>query len=180
MAGVLNRTCDFGVECRRDGERTLMMHRNTRPDDTHYGRWNGLGGKLDPGESPEQAMRREVFEESGLTVEEAELKGVLTFPDFDGRHDWYAFVYVVTRTSGAVGPDPHEGSLHWVPTAELTALPVWEGDRVFLAWLDRPGTFSAVFRYQGGRLVDHEVHFYGAPGHGAPGHGAPGHGAPAS
>ena len=144
----------------RDGDLTLMLHRNARPDDTHYGKWNGLGGKFEPGESPEQCMRREVFEESGLTVEEAELKGVLTFPDFDGEHDWYAFVYLVTRTSGELGPDPAEGSLRWVPTAELLDLTLWEGDRVFLPWLDRPGVFSAVFRYHAGRLVDHEASFY--------------------
>jgi 8-oxo-dGTP diphosphatase len=146
----------------RDGDRTLMLHRNTRPDDTHFGKWNGLGGKLEPGESPEACMRREVLEESGLTVEAAELKGFLTFPDFDGRFDWYAFVFVVTRYSGALGADPPEGTLAWVPTATLPSLPVWEGDRVFLPWLDRPGTFSALFRYESGRLVDHEVTFYGA------------------
>ena len=146
----------------RDGDLTLMLHRNARPDDTHYGKWNGLGGKFEPGESPEQCMRREVLEESGLTVEAAELKGFLTFPDFDGEHDWYAFVYLVTRTSGDLGPDPTEGSLRWVPTAELLDLTLWEGDRVFLPWLDRVGTFSAVFNYRGGRLVDHEVSFYPA------------------
>jgi len=147
----------------RDGDRTLMLHRNARPDDVHIGKWNGLGGKLEPGESPDACMRREVREESGLTVEQAELKGFLTFPDFDGRHDWYAFVYVVTRTSGVVAADPPEGSLHWVPTAEVADLPLWEGDRVFLPWLDRPGVFSALFRYTAGRLVDHEVSFYGGP-----------------
>jgi len=146
----------------RDGDRTLMLHRNTRPDDTHYGKWNGLGGKLEPGESPEQGMRREVLEESGLTVERAELKGFLTFPDFDGRHDWYAFVFVVTETSGSLGADPPEGTLRWVPTAEVPSLPLWEGDLVFLPWLDRPGVFSALFRYQAGRLIGHEVAFYGA------------------
>jgi 8-oxo-dGTP diphosphatase len=147
----------------RDGDRTLMLHRNARPDDTHYGKWNGLGGKLEPGESPDACMRREVREESGLTVERAEFKGLLTFPDFDGRADWYAFVYLVTRTSGAVGADPPEGSLRWVPTSEVADLPLWEGDRVFLPWLDRPGVFSGVFRYVAGRLADHEVTFYGGP-----------------
>lgn len=145
----------------RDGDRTLMLHRNKRRDDPHFGKWNGLGGKLEPGESPETCMRREVLEESGLTVEAAELKGFLSFPDFDGRFDWYAFVFLVTRVSGKVGDDPPEGTLAWVPTADVPSLPLWEGDRVFLPWLDRPGTFSGLFRYQAGRLVDHEVTFYG-------------------
>ncbi len=144
----------------RDGDLSLMLHRNKRPDDTHFGKWNGLGGKFEPGESPEDCMRREVLEESGLQVEEAELKGLLTFPDFDGEHDWYAFAFVVRRFSGQLAPDPPEGSLAWVPTARLLELELWEGDRVFLPWLDLPGFFSATFRYQGGKLLSHEVHHY--------------------
>lgn len=144
----------------RRGDRTLMIRRDKRPDDAHYGKWNGLGGKFEPGESPEACLRREVLEESGLEVVRADLKGFLTWPAFDGTHDWYAFCFVVTETRGELHPDPPEGSLHWVPTADVPTLALWEGDRVFLPWLDRPGTFSATFRYDGGRLVDHEATFY--------------------
>ncbi|MDF1521288.1 MAG: 8-oxo-dGTP diphosphatase [Trueperaceae bacterium] len=144
----------------RRGEETLMMRRDKRPDDQHFGKWNGLGGKFEPGESPEACLRREVFEESGLEVVRAELKGVLTWPAFDGTHHWYAFAYVVTETRGEVDVDPPEGTLRWVPTRDLPTLELWEGDRVFLPWLDRPGFFSATFRYDAGRLVDHEVAFY--------------------
>lgn len=146
----------------RRGDRTLMIRRDKRPDDPHFGKWNGLGGKFEPGESPEACLRREVLEESGLEVVRADLKGFLTWPAFDGTHDWYAFCFVVTETRGELHPDPAEGSLHWVPTVEVPTLPLWEGDRVFLPWLDRPGTFSATFRYQDGRLVDHEATFYPA------------------
>lgn len=146
----------------RDGDRSLMLHRNKRPEDTHYGKWNGLGGKFEPGESPEACMRREVLEESGLRVEEATFKGLLTFPDFDGRNDWYAYVFVVTRFSGELGPDPDEGTLAWLPTASVPELELWEGDRIFLPWLDQPGFFSAVFRYRGTRLLSHEVEHYPA------------------
>lgn len=145
----------------RRGDRTLMIRRDKRREDPHYGKWNGLGGKFEPGESPEACLRREVREESGLEVVAADLKGVLTWPAFDGTHDWYAFVFVVTATRGEVAADPPEGSLHWVPTADVPSLELWEGDRVFLPWLDRPGFFSATFRYVAGRLVDHEVAFYG-------------------
>lgn len=145
----------------RDGDATLMLR---RPDDpTHHqaGKYNGLGGKFEPGESPEECLAREVFEESGLTVKAAELKGFITFPDFDGEDDWYVFVYLVTAFSGTLAASD-EGELHWVPTAEVPSLPLWEGDRHFLPWLDRPGLFSAVFRYHNGRYAEHEVEFYGA------------------
>jgi 8-oxo-dGTP diphosphatase len=143
------------------GDKTLMLHRNARPDDVHYGKFNGLGGKFEPGESPEMCMRREVFEESGLVVERAELKGFLTFPDFAGGDDWYAFVFVVRAFSGALAAHPPEGELVWVPTAKLLDLPLWEGDRIFLPWLDGAALFSAVFCYEQGRLQRHEVQFYG-------------------
>jgi len=143
----------------RDGDRTLMLRRGGDPDHLHAGKWNGLGGKLEPGESPDACVRREVLEESGLTVEEAVLKGFITFPAFDGSDDWHVWVYLVTRFSGTPTPS-REGDLFWVPTAELADLPLWEGDRHFLPWLDQPGVFTATFYYEGGAYRRHEVRFH--------------------
>lgn len=143
----------------RDGDKTLMLRRGGDPDHLHAGRWNGLGGKFEAGESPEACLAREVLEESGLTVEEARLRGFITFPDFDGEDDWYVFVYLVTRYSGTPRAS-REGDLFWIPTAELADLPLWEGDRHFLPWLDLPGIFSATFEYVGGEYRRHLVAFY--------------------
>lgn len=143
----------------RRGDQTLMLRRGGDPHHLHAGRWNGLGGKFEPGESPEECLKREVLEESGLTVLEQEWKGFITFPRFSGEEDWYVWVYLVTRFSGTPVASS-EGDLHWVPTADLAQLPLWEGDRHFLPWLDRPGLFSAVFRYDGGRYRSHDVTFY--------------------
>lgn len=142
---------------RRDG-RTLMLHRIKKPGDMHAGKWNGLGGKLEPGESPERCLAREVREESGLSVREARLKGVLTFPGFAGE-DWVTFVFVVRGFTGETIDSP-EGVLRWVRDEELLDLPLWPGDRIFLPWLERPGTFSARFVYEDGRLLEHEVAHY--------------------
>lgn len=142
---------------RRDG-RTLMLHR-TRDGDYHRGKYNGLGGKLLPGESPEACVRREVYEESGLTVSAMRLRGVLTFPLFDGEDDWYVFVYTVTGFTGELAPSG-EGALHWIADEALLGLELWPGDRIFLPWLEQESVFSAVFRYQAGQLEDYEVAFY--------------------
>jgi 8-oxo-dGTP diphosphatase len=143
---------------RRDGQ-TLMIHRVKKANDMHQGKWNGLGGKLNPGESPEECAVREIFEESGLRVRNPQLKGFLTFPAFSQDEDWYVFVYVVAEFEGELIDSP-EGLLRWVDNAALVTLNLWEGDPIFLPWLDRPGIFSGKFIYKDGRLVSHAVVFY--------------------
>lgn len=139
--------------------RTLMLHRNKKEGDVHRGKWNGLGGKLDAGESPEECVVREVREESGLTLRDPRLRGVLTFPAFKDGEDWLVFVYTATRFEGEVGAC-EEGDLEWVPDERVASLPLWEGDQIFLPWLEKDRFFSGKFVYRGGRLASHEVSFY--------------------
>jgi 8-oxo-dGTP diphosphatase len=146
----------------RSGGKTLMVYRNKKPNDMHMGKWNGLGGKLEPGESPEDCAVREIFEESGLHVQNLFLKGFLTFPAFNKDEDWYAFVYLVTSFSGSLIDSP-EGDLHWVEDGRLLDLNLWDGDRVFLPLLDNPGIFSGKFVYKNGKLTDYKIVSY-APG----------------
>lgn len=139
--------------------RTLMIHRIKKANDMHHGKWNGLGGKLDPGESPEECAIREVREESGLTIVEPLLKGVLTFPQFANNEDWYAFVFVAHEYTGTL-IDSNEGVLKWIDDQRLLELDLWEGDRIFLHWLEKPGFFSGKFVYQSGKLVEHSLLIY--------------------
>ncbi|MBI2386931.1 MAG: 8-oxo-dGTP diphosphatase [Elusimicrobia bacterium] len=135
-----------------------MMHRNKKPGDIHKGKWNGLGGKLDSGESPDECVVREIREESGLTLLDAKLRGVLSFPAFKPGEDWLVFVYTATRFEGELG-ECAEGDLEWVSGERLAALPLWEGDRIFLPWLEQERFFSGKFVYREGRLIAHEVSF---------------------
>lgn len=146
------------VYVKRPGQ-TLMLHRIKRANDMHQGKWNGLGGKFEPGESPESCAIREVHEESGLTIHRPELRGILTFPDFRADEDWYAFVFVARAFSGEL-IDSSEGVLQWIDDADLLHLPLWEGDRIFLPWLEQERFFSGRFVYADGRLCRHEVVFY--------------------
>jgi 8-oxo-dGTP diphosphatase len=139
--------------------KTLMLFRNKKPNDVHEGKWNGLGGKFEPGETPEECARREIFEESGLRVASLEMKGVLTFPMFSQGEDWYVFVFVSQEISGEMQPST-EGTLAWIPDHELLDLPLWEGDRMFLPWLSRPVFFSGRFLYVSGQLQEHSADFY--------------------
>lgn len=143
----------------RHNSKTLMIHRVKKHNDIHEGKWNGLGGKIEAGETPEECAIREIREESGLLVKNLSLKGFLTFPQFANHQDWYAFVYVIDVFEGELIDSP-EGVLHWINDSDLTNLNLWEGDRVFLPWLDQPGFFSAKFVYEDGNYIDHEVVFY--------------------
>lgn len=136
-----------------------MVHRIKKSNDMHQGKWNGLGGKFEPGETPEDCAIREIYEESGLRVRNPELKGLLTFPGFANDEDWYAFVFVAHEFEGELIDSP-EGVLDWIDNDRLFELELWDGDRVFLKWLENPGFFSAKFNYQDGKFVDYQVAFY--------------------
>ena len=136
-----------------------MIHRVKKQNDMHAGKWNGLGGKLEPGETPEECARREILEESGLQVEKLVFKGVLTFPLFSAGEDWYVFVFTAHGINGSL-IESLEGVLEWIDNDKLLELELWEGDHHFLGWLDKPGFFSAKFAYRDGALADHSVEFY--------------------
>lgn len=138
---------------------TLMIHRIKKQNDMHAGKWNGLGGKLEPGETPEECAMREIWEESGIKVKNLHWKGFLTFPQFANQEDWYAFVFIADADQEMI-IDSNEGELRWIPNDKILELDLWEGDRIFLPWLDQPRFFSAKFNYQDKKLVDYQVSFY--------------------
>ncbi len=105
---------------KKDGK-TLMLHRTKKKNDIHEGKWVGVGGKIEKGESPEECAVREVFEETGLKAEELKLRGLLTFPDFNNSEDWYGYLYVVEKFSGEIIESP-EGDLKWVEDSKLFEL----------------------------------------------------------
>jgi 8-oxo-dGTP diphosphatase len=146
---------------RHEGK-TLMVHRIKKENDIHQGKWNGLGGKIEQGETPEECVTREMYEESGLHIHNPLLRGVLTFPKFADDEDWYAFVFVADKFDGELIDSP-EGDLRWISNEEVFNLPMWEGDRIFLPWLDKPFFFSGKFVYQDGKLVEHSVVFHELP-----------------
>jgi 8-oxo-dGTP diphosphatase len=122
-----------------DGGAALMIHRNARPGDPHLGKYNGLGGKLEPDEDVVSGMRRELREEAQIEATSLALRGTISWPGF-GKHgeDWLGFVFVIAAFSGTPPERNDEGDLEWVPLARILDLPLWPGDRHFL-----PLVFSA-------------------------------------
>ncbi|MBZ0200491.1 MAG: 8-oxo-dGTP diphosphatase [Ignavibacteriaceae bacterium] len=138
---------------------TLMLHRVKKQNDVHEGKWNGLGGKFEPGESPEECVIREVKEESGLEITEPIMRGFITFPMFDGKKDWLVFIFTADKFEGEL-INSAEGNLEWVPNKKLYELNLWESDKIFFPWLEDDKFFSAKFVYENGELKYHTVNFY--------------------
>lgn len=139
-----------------DRRAVLMVHRNARPEDAHLGKYNGLGGKLDPDEDVVAGMRRELREEAGIEALDLALRGTVSWPGFGkAGEDWLGFIFVVARFSGEPPPANPEGALEWVPVERVLAgdLPLWPGDRFFLPLVfgDDPRQFHGVMPYQDGR-----------------------------
>ena len=143
----------------KDHKKTLMLHRIKKENDYHEGKWNGLGGKLEETETPEECVIREVKEESGLTISSPRLHGFITFPLFDGKDDWYVFIFTADKFEGQL-IDSSEGRLEWIPNNKVTQLNLWDGDAIFLKWLNQEKFFSANFNYENGKYIDHQVFFY--------------------
>jgi len=139
--------------------KTLMVHRNKKPNDIHAGKWNGLGGKFEAGESPEMCIKREVLEEAGIVIHDPHLHGLLLFPNFKGN-DWYVFVFTAHNFDGELLESSPEGQLEWIDDDQLTNLNLWESDSIFLPWIEAGRFFSARFEYAGDTLIGHEVVFH--------------------
>jgi 8-oxo-dGTP diphosphatase len=146
----------LGYVMSADGTETLLIHRNTRSDDHHLGKYNGLGGKLEPGEEVVAGLKREIREEAGIECEAIRLRGTINWPGF-GKHgeDWFGFIFRIERFHGTPFSRNPEGTLSWVPVDQVLDLPLWEGDRYFLPLVfgDDPGQFHGVMPYEGGRPV---------------------------
>lgn len=114
----------------KDGK-ILMLYRNKKKNDQSEGKWLGIGGKLEAGESPEDCVVREVLEETGLSLTKLTPCGVVTFIS-DVYDNELMFLYTANAFEGAVNYDCKEGELHWINKEEVLDLPAWEGDKYFL------------------------------------------------
>ncbi len=139
-----------------DGKKTLLIHRNTRLDDHHLGKYNGLGGKLEPGEDVVAGLKREIREEAGIECEEILLRGTISWPGFGKNgEDWFGFIFRIERYQGTPLAENPEGTLSWTPVDQVLDLPLWEGDRYFLPLVfgNDPRQFHGVMPYEAGRPV---------------------------
>lgn len=138
----------------------LMLHRVKKHHDINAGKWIGVGGHVENGETPEECLLREVKEETGLVLTAYRLRGLVTFLS-DVCEPELMCVFTADAFDGEM-IECDEGELAWVEKSDVLALPTWEGDRVFLERLlsgdDR--FFSIKLRYEGDKLVEKKITDY--------------------
>ena len=137
----------------------LMLHRIKKENDCNKDKWIGIGGKLEEGESPFDCIRREVTEETGLTLNKLQYRGIITFvSNIFGTE--YMHLFLSSDFSGKIIDDCDEGKLEWILKDDLKNIPMWEGDKIFLELLEEENRFfSLKLEYQDDTLISHTLEF---------------------
>lgn len=138
----------------KDGK-YLMLHRIKKKNDCNSHKWIGVGGKFEEKESPEECIIREAYEETGLTLITPVYRGIVTFVSDEWETE-QMHLFTCTEFSGTLipGDNCEEGILEWVNKEEVSALPIWSGDKLFLELLSRDVPFfSMKLEYCGDTLV---------------------------
>lgn len=124
----------LGYVMSEDYRSVLLLNRSKRKDDIHYGKYNGLGGKLEDNEDIVSGFIREVKEEANIEPVDTVLKGTINWPGFGGvGEDWFGFIFRVDSYRGDPLKENHEGYLEWVKLEDFNKINFWESDRY---WLD--------------------------------------------
>lgn len=134
------------------GHEYLMLHRTKKENDANHDKWIGIGGHIEPGETPETCLLREAMEETGLTLTEYRKRGVVRFRS-DVCEDEDMHLFTATGFSGTIR-DCDEGDLEWIDRARLRDLTLWAGDRIFLKLLEEDAPFfDLTLQYHGDALA---------------------------
>lgn len=132
-------------------DQVLMLYRNKKENDVHEGKWNGLGGKVEPLETPLQCVSREVFEESGLKLINPTLIGACYYPNFNGMNEMM-YVYIAKQFEGMIG-ECNEGELYWKLKDDIMTLNLWDSDRFFLPYVLNEKNFIGLFEYNNIKFI---------------------------
>ena len=120
----------------------LMLHRVKKKNDINHDKWIGVGGGFEHGESPEECALRATFEETGLTLTDYRLRGIVTF-DCEGQETLYMYLFTASAWTGELS-ECSEGDLEWVPKEKVYSLPIWEGDKIFFRLLEQERPFFSL------------------------------------
>ena len=134
------------------GDKYLLLYRNKKNNDINEGKWIGIGGHIEPNETKELALKREVEEETGLLINSFKYRGDLIFINDD--YEEIMYLYTSDDFSGEL-IECDEGELHWIEKDKILELNLWEGDRTFLPKLLNTDEFiKMTLRYSKDQLIE--------------------------
>ena len=125
----------------RDGA-YLMLHRVKKENDINKDKWIGVGGHFEAGESPEECLLREVWEETGYTLTSYQYRGIITFVYGEDVTEYMSLFTADEFTGEAI--ECNEGDLEWVEKSRIPELELWDGDRIFLKLLEEERAFFSL------------------------------------
>ncbi len=124
------------------GSRILLQNR-VKAD------WRGYtlpGGHIEPGESIVAAVRREMLEETGLTILNPRLCGVKQFPTEGGRY--IVFLFRASEFTGELASS-EEGMMEWVERSEISSLSTVSDFAELLAVMDSDALSEFAYVHDG-------------------------------
>lgn len=121
------------------------------------GKINGPGGKIDPGETPEQCIIREVQEELHITTLDPVPCGEVKF-QFTDQYSVHVFVFTATRYDGTP-TETEEAAPLWFNRNEIPYREMWEDDAIWLPKVLEGKTVKGRFIFHKDTMLAHEVHF---------------------
>lgn len=139
-----------------DKSKVLMVHRIARESDDHFGKYNGLGGKMEPHEDVQTCIAREIKEEAGIVCTDIALRGTVNWTGFGPKkQDWLGFIFRINGFRGTPFKKNIEGNLEWIELDKLLKLPLWEGDKHILPLIfdDNPHPFHGYMPYNGEQML---------------------------
>lgn len=145
-------------------DEVLLLYRNKKENDFHQGKFIGIGGRLEPGETPIECIIRELKEETGyiLKPEDVEFRGYIYFDEVNRdkinedlpAFNWLVFLYCVQVARKIEFENP-EGKLSWVPINKIPYEKMWDGDKIFTPkLLNTNDIVEAKFLYNNEKIVN--------------------------
>ena len=128
----------------------LMLHRTKKKQDINGGKWIGVGGHLEEGESPEDCLVREVWEETGLTIENPEFRGLYHWHK-DGVHHVITLYRAYTFCGELESSE--EGRVHWISLEELKTKKLASGMEYVLEMMESETIKECYVRREADRYV---------------------------
>lgn len=134
-----------GVLCHLIRNGNLLLIKKSRGFGQGY--WNAPGGRLLPNETPTEATKREVYEETGMQVERLELAAEIEFyTESNEVPEWLVYVFRCNSFSGSIR-EGAEGKVKWFSTHDIPYDEMWEDDRHWLPRLLEGRKFRGSFYF---------------------------------